>query len=85
MARILADLPEVDIDWLDARAAEEGKSRAAVLRDAVSAYKASLPLPGRSDWIVRGAGYWKDRRDLGDGLDCQRGLRASGRGARAEG
>ena len=27
MPRILADLPEDDIKWLDARAAEQGKSR----------------------------------------------------------
>jgi Ribbon-helix-helix protein, copG family len=39
MTRILADLPDDDIKWLDARAAEQGKSRASVLREAVSAYK----------------------------------------------
>ena len=33
MTRVLADLPEEDLRWLDARAAELGKSRAAVLRD----------------------------------------------------
>lgn len=77
MTRILADLPEADIRWLDARAAEQAKSRAAVLREAVAAYRASLPVPGRSDWIGRGAGYWKDRSDIGDGVACQRMLRAS--------
>ena len=40
MTRILADLPDDDIKWLDARAAVQGKSRASVLREAVSAYKA---------------------------------------------
>lgn len=39
MTRILADLPDDDIKWLDARAAEQGKSRASVLREAVSAYR----------------------------------------------
>ncbi|MFD2136021.1 ribbon-helix-helix protein, CopG family [Novosphingobium resinovorum] len=40
MTRILADLPDEDIRWLDARAAELGQSRASVLREAVSTYKA---------------------------------------------
>ena len=31
MPRILADLPEDDIEWLDQLAAEQGKSRAQVL------------------------------------------------------
>ncbi len=56
MTRILADLPEDDIKWLDARAAEQGKSRASVLREAVSAYKAQSPADGNKDWITRGAG-----------------------------
>ena len=40
MTRILADLPDEDIKWLDQLAAEQGKSRAAVLREAVEAYRA---------------------------------------------
>jgi uncharacterized protein (DUF3820 family) len=39
MTRILADLPEEDIKWLDARAAEQGKSRAAVLSMIVTLYR----------------------------------------------
>ena len=35
MTRILADLPDDDIKWLDQLAAEQGKSRAAVVREAV--------------------------------------------------
>lgn len=35
MARILADLPDEDIKWLDQRAAEQGRSRSEVLREAV--------------------------------------------------
>ena len=62
MTRILADLPEEDIKWLDARAAEQGKSRASVLRDAVSAYKAQSPAGGNKDWILRGAGL--DRKSV---------------------
>jgi hypothetical protein len=57
MTRILADLPDEDIKWLDQLAAEQGKSRAAVLREAVSAYR---PEPSGSDasWIDQGFGLW---------------------------
>jgi hypothetical protein len=75
MTRILADLPEEDIRWLDACAAEQGKSRASVLRDAVRAYKAQSPADGNKDWIARGAGLWKQRVDLPDGVEYQRSMR----------
>ncbi|MGX7895858.1 ribbon-helix-helix protein, CopG family [Tsuneonella sp. HG222] len=75
MTRILADLPDDDIEWLDARAAAEGKSRASVLREAVATFKAQAPGSGRKDWIARGAGLWKDRHDIGDGVDYQRAIR----------
>ena len=56
MTRILADLPEEDIKWLDQLASEQGKSRAAILREAVAAYR---PL-GASDlsWLDKGFGLW---------------------------
>lgn len=73
MTRILADLPDDDIKWLDARAAEQGKSRASVLREAVSAYRAEGP----TDWLERGFGLWKDRTDIGDAVEWQRRERAS--------
>jgi hypothetical protein len=60
MPRILADLPEEDVRWLDRLAAEQGKSRASVLRDAVSAFRGE----GRSSWIDRGFGLWQGRSDL---------------------
>lgn len=60
MPRILADLPEEDIRWLDRLAAEQGKSRASVLREAVSAFRGE----GRSNWLDRGFGLWKGRSDL---------------------
>lgn len=53
MARILADLPDEDIRWLDAVAAESARSRAAILREAVASYRAS-----NSDWLERGFGLW---------------------------
>lgn len=75
MTRILADLPDEDIAWLDALAAEQGRSRAAVLRDAVSAYKAQAASAGSGDWILRGAGLWKGRKDIPDGVVYQRAIR----------
>jgi len=57
MTRILADLPDEDIKWLDARAAEQGKSRASVLREAVSAYK-EQPSDSDTSWIDEGFGLW---------------------------
>ena len=75
MTRILADLPEEDVKWLDARAAEQGKSRASVLREAVSVYKGQASDQGNKSWIVRGAGLWKDRQDIPDGVEYQRAIR----------
>lgn len=72
MTRILADLPDEDIKWLDQLAAEQGKSRAAVLREAVTAYRPQSPL----DWIAAGFGAWKDRDDIGDAVEWQRRERA---------
>jgi len=70
--RFLADLSDDDVKWLDQCAREQGKSRAAVLREAVSAYRSE----GSKDWIDQGFGVWKDRTDLGDAVDEQRRLRA---------
>ena len=75
MTRILADLPDDDIRWLDKLAAEQGKSRASVLREAVAAFKSQTPAGGSKDWIARGAGLWKDRTDIVDGVDYQRAIR----------
>ena len=60
MARILADLPDDDIRWLDRIAEEQDKSRAALLREAVSAFRGGGP----ANWIDRGFGLWKDRTDI---------------------
>ena len=73
MTRILADLPDDDIKWLDQLAAEQGKSRASVLREAVAAYRAETP----KDWLDVGFGAWKDRTDIGDAVEWQRRERAS--------
>jgi predicted transcriptional regulator len=66
MTRILADLPDEDIKWLDQLAAEQGKSRASVLREAVTAYRAETPSSGDKDWLDQAFGIWKDRTDIGE-------------------
>ena len=57
MTRILADLPDEDIKWLDQLAAEQGKSRAAILREAVAAYRPDMSGNNNS-WIDKGFGLW---------------------------
>ena len=59
MTRILADLPDEDIRWLDRRAEQQGKSRAAVLREAVANYRSEAPAQGDLDWLDAGFGLWK--------------------------
>lgn len=77
MTRILADLPPEDIEWLDSHAAGQGKSRASVLREAVSVYKAQTPTTQNLDWLDQAFGIWKDRTDIGDSVEWQRRERAS--------
>ena len=77
MTRILADLPDEDIQWLDQLAAEQGKSRASVLRDAVTGYRAQSQASQRKDWLDIGFGAWKDRADIGDSVEWQRRERAA--------
>ncbi len=77
MTRILADLPDEDIKWLDQLAAEQGKSRAAVLREAVVGYRAQTASSTGKDWLDIGFGAWKDRTDIGDSVEWQRRERAS--------
>jgi predicted transcriptional regulator len=71
--RILTDIPDGDIEKLDALAARRKSSRAAAIRDAVKLYL--VQNADTKGWIARGAGYWKDRDDLGDAVDYQRSMR----------
>jgi Ribbon-helix-helix protein, copG family len=75
MTRILADLPDEDIKWLDQLAAEQGKSRAAVLREAVAAYR---PESGDGDasWIDKGFGLWSRHGVVSDPQEYDRKRRA---------
>ncbi len=70
MSRILADLPDDDIEWIDRLAEEQGKSRAAVLREAVSALRAAS-----TDWLERGFGLWTANGAGRDGDDFEETVR----------
>jgi len=61
MSRILADLSDDDVKWLDALAAEQGKSRAAVLREAVTAFREARQEAGIAQYF----GIWRDRNSEG--------------------
>ncbi len=65
MTRILADLSEEDVTWLDAQAAEQGTSRAQLLREAVAAFRAEASKEG----IEKYFGIWRDRRDAKDPVE----------------
>jgi hypothetical protein len=71
--RILTDIPDEDIEKLDALAKRQGKSRAAEIREAVKLYL--VQNADNNDWIERGFGYWADRTDIGDGVEYQRAMR----------
>ena len=71
--RILTDIPDEDIEKLDALAKRQGKSRAAEIREAIKLHL--VHNADNKDWIARGAGYWKHRTDIGDAVEYQRSLR----------
>lgn len=70
--RTLVDIPDEDIERLDALAAKGKRSRAAAIREAVKLY---LVRNSGNDWIARGSGYWRDRDDIGDAVEYQRTMR----------
>lgn len=71
--RTLVDIPDADIEKLDKLASKAKRSRAATIREAVKLYL--VQNSGDKDWIARGAGYWKDRTDIGDPIEYQRAMR----------
>ena len=70
--RTLVDIPEEDVAQLDALAAEGKRSRAAEIREAIRLH---IARKSNNDWIRRGAGYWKERTDIGDAVEYQRAAR----------
>lgn len=71
--RILTEIPDNDVEKLDALAKRQGKSRAAEIRDAIKLHL--VQNADNNDWIQRGRGFWKDRTDIGDGLAYQNAIR----------
>ena len=69
--RFLVDIPEDDLKWLDDLAKKEGKSRAAVLREAVSNYITAQSKEGFEKYF----GLWERHGSTVDGLDYERKLR----------
>ncbi|MDB5678701.1 ribbon-helix-helix domain-containing protein [Sphingomonas bacterium] len=69
--RFLVDIPEDDLNWLDDRAKSEGKSRAAVLREAVSNYIAAQSKDGFEKYF----GLWERHGSTVDGLEYERKMR----------
>jgi metal-responsive CopG/Arc/MetJ family transcriptional regulator len=71
--RILTDIPDDDIQQLDALASKKKSSRAAAIREAVKLYL--VQNSDNRDWIERGYGYWAGRVDVGDPVEYQRAMR----------
>ena len=71
MPRFLVDIPDDDLARIDAIAKAEGRSRASVLREAVSDYIAE----SSKDWLEAGFGLWAKYGFTEDGLDYQNRLR----------
>lgn len=69
--RILADLPDDDIRWLDEQAAERGISRAALIRHAIAGFRA-----GEQDWLEHGFGLWTRYGKGVVGKDYEAAMRA---------
>jgi len=71
MARFLVDVPADDVRKLDEIAKREGKSRAAVLREAVS----NFLQESRKEGFEKYFGLWERHGSTVDGLDYERQLR----------
>jgi predicted transcriptional regulator len=71
MPRFLVDIPDDDLVRLDSIAKAEGRSRAAVIRDAVAEHIAA----STKDWLEAGFGLWAKYGFTEDGLEYQNRLR----------
>jgi hypothetical protein len=77
MTRILADMPDEDIKWLDETAIALGRSRESLIGEAVAFFRGSPDADKNLEWLEAGFGLWKDRTDIGDAVEWQRRERAS--------
>lgn len=72
--RTLVDIPKDDMDDLDRISRAERKSRAAIIRAAISDYLKEQKRSDRDAAFEAAFGIWKDR-DI-DGLEYQERIRA---------
>lgn len=77
MPRILADLPDDDIKWLNETAAALGRSRSSLVGEAIAFFRGPSTPNKDLAWLDAGFGLWKDRTDIGDAVEWQRRERAS--------
>jgi hypothetical protein len=77
MPRVSADLPDHDYKWLSETAVVLRRSRASLVREAVSFFRGDTQPKEVPDWLEAGFGLWKDRTDIGDAVAGQRRERAS--------
>ena len=77
MTRILADLPDDDIKWLDETAKVLGRSRDSLVSEAVAFFRGTQKPNTEPAWLEAGFGLWRDRTDIGDAVEWQRRERAS--------
>lgn len=77
MTRILADLLDEGIKWLNETAIALGRSRASLIGEAVAFFRGSPGADKNLEWLEAGFGLWKDRTDIGDAVEWQRRERAS--------
>ncbi len=71
MTRILTEVPDEDVKRLDAIARRDGKSRAAVLREAIQNYLGAGSKKGFEKYF----GLWERHGSTVDGLEYERQLR----------
>ncbi|MEN2787420.1 ribbon-helix-helix protein, CopG family [Sphingomonas qilianensis] len=69
--RTLVDLPDDDVAWLDGVARAEGKSRTAVVREAITAFRHAENKTEMEQYF----GLWERHGSRVDGLAYERELR----------
>lgn len=69
--RTLIDIPDEDVAWLDELARGSGRSRAALVREAIAHFRRDRA----GDAIDRAFGVWGHRTDIGDAMAYQERLR----------
>ncbi len=77
MPRVSVNLPDHDFKWLSETAVVLRRSRASLMREAVSFFRGVPKAEADLAWIEQGVGAWKDRAEVIDAVGCDRRERAS--------